>query len=288
MTDAFKVAFGPVQQRKIPYGSSYWPTFNASFENVEQDQLHIAEALYNGCPITTWHKDHWRTGENYLYGQHLGMDFDTCDERSALTTLAKDPFIAAHGAILYTTPSHTPDAPRGRAIFLLDIPIHQAANYVLAASALLWLFGSADRQCKDAVRFFYGGRPGACEMDWLGNVLSLDVIKDLIKRYQQTGMQTRRQMRRDYKPRNTDEREVAEALKYIDPWKLDYDGWLAVLMALHSEFPDNLAMAETWGDGKPGEVESKWKGFKANGNVSGRVGIGTLFALAKERGWQRG
>ena len=283
----YKIAVGPVVSQKIPYGSDYWPTFNGAFQNKELAQIELAEALYEGHPITTWHSNHWRKSENFLRGQHLGMDFDTEDERSTLATLAKDPFIAKHAAILHTTISHTPDAPRGRVIFLLDTPIHQATNYCLAASALLWLFGTADRQCRDAARFFFGGKPGACEMDWLGNVLSLDMVKDLIKRYQATGLQARRKMKRDYQPRDTDQAEVVEALKHIDPWRIDYDQWVAVLMALHSEMPDALHIAEEWADGKAGEVEHKWRSFKESGNVSGRVSIGTLFALAKENGWAR-
>ena len=37
------------------------------------------------------------------------------------------------------------EKPRARVVFLLDQPIMQAKNYTLAASALLWVFGTADR-----------------------------------------------------------------------------------------------------------------------------------------------
>jgi hypothetical protein len=221
-------------------------------------------------------------------GQHLGVDFDTEDGRSSLQQLKKDLFIAKYGALLYTTPSHTPDKPRARVIFLLDTPIIQPTNYVLASSALLWIFGSGDRQCKDACRFFYGGRPGACEMEWVGNELSLGLIKDLIKRYQETGLQARKQLKQQYEPCNVSEREVMNALKFIDPWGVgEYGDWLDILFAIHSEFPgDNgLAMAESWAQGYDGEVARKWKSFHTNGSVTGRIGIGTLFQKAKERGW---
>jgi hypothetical protein len=285
----YRVAVGPVLTGKIPYGDSYWPKFNGSFENHEIPALDIANAVYMGHPITTWHKDHWRHSKNYQLGQHLGIDFDTEDGRSSLPQLMKDPFIAKHAAFLYTTPSHTPDKPRARAIFLLDTPIHQAKNYVLAASALLWIFGTADRQCKDAVRFFYGGKPGACEMEWLANELSLDLLKDLIRRYQETGARVRRQLQRRYEPCNADEREVVDALRHIDAWGIAYDEWVAVLMAIHSEFPgeNGIAIADAWADGKQGEVAQKWRSFDAQGNTTGRVGIGTLFQMAKEHGWER-
>lgn len=285
----YNVAIGPVLQNKIPYGDPYWSTFNASFENQSLTQTQVATSLYDGRPITTQHAEHWRHTRNYLMGQHLGIDFDTEDSHSSLSVLLKDPFIHKHASLLYTTPSHTPDKPRSRAIFLLDTPIKQPANYVLAASALLWIFGAADRQCKDAVRFFYGGRPGACEMEWLGNELPLDIIKDLIKRYQTTGQQARRHLHTNYAPNGASETEVVDALKKIDPWGIEYDEWLNVLMAIHSEFPgtNGQAIAESWAQGKDGEVDQKWRSFKPNGSELGRIGIGTMFKMAIERGYKK-
>lgn len=288
MTDLYRIAIGPVLQGKIPPGDPYWREFNGSFCNSELEQLDIAAALYDGKPITTWCDPQWRKAENYRCGQHIGLDFDTEDQRSTIPTLMRDSFIGKYGSIVYTTPSHTPDKPRARVIFLLDTPIYQARNYTLAASALLWIFSTADRQCKDPVRFFYGGKPGATEMEWLGHELPLTLVKDLIQRYQATGNLTRKQTQRQYEPGTADERQIADALRHIDPWRLDYDEWVAVLMAIHSELGSaGLSLAESWGDGKPGEVALKWRSFDSGGNVSGRVGIGTLFKLAKDNGWER-
>jgi hypothetical protein len=286
---SYCVALGPSLNAKIPYGDPYWPTFNASFENKSLSQPELANAIYEGHPITTWHRNHWRHSKNYELGQHLGIDFDTEDGRSSLPQLMKDPFISRHAALVYTTPSHTPDKPRARAVFLLDAPIRQPQNYVLAATALLWIFGSADRQCKDAARFFYGGKPGACEMEWLAHELPLSLVKDLIKRYQETGNHERKHLDRNYQPTNADEREVVAALQHVKAWGVSYDEWLSVLMAIHSEFPgaNGESIAESWADGKKGEIAQKWRSFNQDGNVSGRVGIGTLFQIAQDNGWQR-
>jgi len=283
----YKVALGPVTLAKLPPGDTRWHAFNGSFTNRELRADLVAASLYDGHPITTWHKDHWRTSKNYILGQHLGIDFDTEDRRSSLPVLAADSFIARHAAFIYTTPSHTPDKPRARAIFLLDTPIYQPTNYTAAAAALLWLFGTADRQCKDAVRFFYGGRPGACEMEYLGNVLRLEVIKDMIARYQATGRQHRKRILNNMQFSRPDQQKVADALRFIDAWQIGYDEWVNILMAIHSEFPgdDGLALADAWAQGKPREVEQKWRSFHDTGNPAGRVGIGTLFAMAKEHGW---
>jgi len=282
----FRIALAPPLSGKIPYGSPFWPKFNASFNNLEMESVNIAARLYDGQPITTWHRDHWRKTENFLLGQHIGIDFDTKDYRSSLKYLLNDPFISKWAAIVYTTISHTPDKPRARVIFLLDAPIHQPSNYTAAVSAMLWLFGTADEACKDAVRFFYGGRPGSCEMEWLDNVMPLETVKDIIRRYQGSAAQHRRQVSRDFTP-TTDQAELKAALDRIPAWGIDYGQWLAVLMGIHSAFPggDGLALAESWAQGADGEVERKWKSFKPDGNTGGAVTVATVFKLAMERGY---
>jgi hypothetical protein len=268
---------------KIPPGDAFWGAFNASFVNRDLTRLDLVEAIYTGHPITTWHRNHWRAGANFECGQAVGLDFDTEDERSRLTTLTADKFIAKHSALIHTTRSHTPAKPRARVMFLLDTPIFQAKNYALAAQALLWLFGAADRQCKDPVRFWYGA-PG-CEVEYFENVLPLDTLKHLIAQYQDTGQ---RERQRHNWTAPTEQAEVADALRKIPAWGIDYDQWVAVLMALHREYGDGgLALAESWADGAAGEVERKWRSFKPAGNYAGAVGLGTVFALAQTFGWRK-
>jgi len=176
---------------KLAPGAPEWSAFNASFTNQSLTPFDFAHAIYDGHPFTTWHTNNWRTSANYVCGQHLGLDFDAGDQTSTLPALLDNPFIHRHANILYTTPSHTPEAPRARVVFLLDTPIMQATNYALAAAALLWLFGTADRQCKDPARFFYGSL--RCEIEMFDNVLSLATIKHIIAQYQASG---KREMRR--------------------------------------------------------------------------------------------
>ena len=142
----------------------------------------IIQSVYDGHPLTTWHSNGWRDGKNYISGQHLGLDFVL---GATMVQLCADKFISKYGAFVYTTMSHTEESPHLRAFFVLDAPIMQAKNYSLAASALLWMFGTADRQCKDAVRFWYGS-PG-CQFEYFDNVLPLDVVKHLITNYLETG-----------------------------------------------------------------------------------------------------
>jgi len=283
--DTYKIAVSQyVLDRKIPTGHAGWSKFNSGFENYSLGISRIVTAIYEGRAITTQHKDHWRTAANYLCGQHLGLDFDNGDQTSSIDHLLKDSFIGRYGAFLYSTISHTEEAPRSRAIFLLDQPIMQAKNYALAASALLWLFGTADRQCKDAVRFFYGA-PG-CRVEMINNILPLETIQHLIAQYIETGMVEKHKVQTGYHP-PASQQEVSDALKMIPPWQVDYGEWVEVLMAIHSAFGEGgYGLAESWGDGKGNEIEKKWASFKSNGNTTGAVTIATVFGIAKRFGWR--
>jgi hypothetical protein len=270
--------------KKILPGDAIWPKFNSSFKNDQLETQQIIQIIYDGFPVTTWHKDHWRHSENYICGQHLGLDFD--NGIVTLESLMKDPFVTKYGAFVYTTMSHTEENPRCRAMFLLDQPIMQAKNYALAASALLWMFGSADRACKDAVRFWYGSPE--CKFEYFDNVLPLEVIKRMIANYQETGQNEKRKAIDKNYHAPASQQEVSEALKFIQPWQIDYLEWVSVLMAIHSQFGDaGLGLAESWGDGKGDEIERKFKSFKEAGNTSGAITIATVFGIAKRYGWKK-
>lgn len=281
-----KISFSTMALRgKIADGDALWPRFTGSFRNVELDLIDIANEIYTGHPLTTWHKNNWRHSSNYELGQHIGLDFDTEDQHSTLAHLVKDKFIAKYGALVYTTPSHTPEAPRARVLFLLDQPIHQPKNYIAAVASLLWLFGTADAKCKDPCRFFYGSTD--CDVEYLDNVLPLSKLKEIMGNYQATGTVVKRHHERTG---NTpvDQRELAEALRHIPPCGIDYNEWLAVLMGIHNEFGSaGLELAEQWAQGHPGEIERKWRSFSESGNNSGRVTIASVFGLANKHGWRK-
>ena len=287
MTDpTYRIAVSSMAlDRKLAPGDPIWHDFDGSFVNRELTPFDFAHAIYDGHPFTTWHANGWRTSANYVCGQHLGLDFDAGDQTSTLPALLDNPFIHRHANILYTTPSHTPEAPRARVVFLLDTPIMQATNYALAAASLLWLFGTADRQCKDPVRFFYGSL--RCDMEMFDNVLSLATVKHIIAQYQASGKRELRRQVRTYTA-TTAQTEVADALKKIPAWGIDYDEWVSVLMALHREYGDaGLSLAEQWAEGGPNEVARKWRSFRATGNTTGAVGLGSVFLLAQRFGWSK-
>lgn len=172
---------------KIPSGDSRWRDFNGSFRNLEVLKSDIASMIHDGHAFTTWHRNGWRESANYELGQHLALDFDAGTEASSIAKLAGDVFVRNYAALVYSTPSSLPEAPKSRVLFVLDTPIMQAKNYVLATRALLWLFGTADAKCKDPCRFFYGSLN--CDAQFVNRVLPLAKVREIIGQYLASGEQ---------------------------------------------------------------------------------------------------
>lgn len=269
----YKIAFSamPLDGKLVP-GDERWGRFNASFENIEAKPPVISWLIDEGFAFTTWHKENWRAGKNYICGQHLGVDFDS---QGVLATLA-DAFIQRYAAIVYATPSSTPEAPRSRALFLLDKPIMQAANYTAAAQALLFLFGgTADRKCKDAARFFYGASgsmPFRLEREsGREQVLPLDKVRQLIAVHK--AQQAPRKAPGTFQPRTTDEAEAQRLLDRISPARADdYEDWVSIGMILHSLGAAGLSLWENWSRRSAkwtdGECEAKWRTFRTGGGLT--------------------
>ena len=238
--------------KKIPQGSPFWKRFNGSFENRDVTPLELAILIHEGHAFTTWHKDNWRSSANFILGQHIALDFDTEREDSSIPTLLQSSFISRYASILYTTSSHRPEAPRARVVFLLDKPIYYAENYAQAASALVWTFERADQQCKDVCRSWYGSM--GCEYTLLDNVLPVTVARQLAYQYEKATAKPEH----IYDGEPADFGEAADALQHIPPWGIPYSEWVAVLMALYRGFGNEaLPLAESWADGKKGEVRAK-------------------------------
>jgi hypothetical protein len=140
---------------KLPQGDARWAALNDSFQNQEIDMLEFINAIYLGHSYTAWFNGR-RKAEHFVCAQHIAVDLDTKDERSTLDTVERNYFFRLHGAIIHETPSHTDNAPKCRAIFLLDEPIQTAAGYRVALETVYQFFDGADIACIDPARFFYG------------------------------------------------------------------------------------------------------------------------------------
>jgi hypothetical protein len=159
---------------KIPAGDKRWGTFNDSFQNLELEPIDIANAIYTGRSITTWHTGR-RSLENFVLGQHIAVDMDSGDSRSTFDGLMQNDFVQMYASMIYTTPSHTPQAPRSRILFLLDNTIEDKDAYQQAAKFICSLFDGCDTACTDASRFFYGSLN--CDIQLIGKCLPLSHLR---------------------------------------------------------------------------------------------------------------
>lgn len=274
---AYRMAFSTMElDAKLVHGDPRWRSFNASFTNEEVSIQSAAWMIDDGRAFTTWHSNQWRDSDNFICGQHLGVDFDTFGVDTALA----DSFVAKYAAIVYATPSSTPEAPRCRAVFLLDAPIKQASNYVRAAKALLFIFGGrADKQCKDAARFFYGS---------LGSMpivrpleLPLSVVKQNIA-LAEAAQAKPAPAPSNYTPHTSDAQDAQRLLDRVSPARADdYATWLEVGMALSTLGNDGLSLWDSWSRRStkyvPGECAAKWRSFDGAG-----ITLATLAHYAKQ------
>jgi hypothetical protein len=74
-----------------------------------------------------------------------------------LEQILQDKFIKKYAAFAYNTFSNKIDHPKFRIVFVFDTPFSQLAECKKVINQLLKLYPSADQQCSDGVRLFYGG-----------------------------------------------------------------------------------------------------------------------------------
>ncbi len=132
-----------------------WAALYRSLSERQLNVLEIADLLYRGHAIAPV-LDGWRSYDHFVAGQHIGIDLDTEDRRSAISTLIDHDLVQMYGAIIHATPSSTPTAPRSRVIFLLDQPITDPYAYKAAIRTLSAYFAGVDISSAEATRTFFG------------------------------------------------------------------------------------------------------------------------------------
>lgn len=193
LTRMVQIAISKIALTQKPEkGDPLWRDLSASFQNMDISLIDLVNFIWQGHSFTCTLKPQtaqgglWRDKKFFAGAQHLCLDFDTSDARSSIETLANDPFIRKRAALLYSSMSSRPleGKHRTRALFIFDKPIQQAKNVVAANKAALWLYGTADPQCSDPARLWLGSK--GCDVMILDNVLPIDMIRDLIEKYDAT------------------------------------------------------------------------------------------------------
>jgi hypothetical protein len=104
--------------------------------------------------------------------------------------LLADPYISSSAALIYSTISYSPDNQKWRVIFILEEAITDAVVYCQAQTALLARFGTSDQSIKDAARFLYGSNLDTCISHYLGNLLPMAKVLELVDEFAETTRQS--------------------------------------------------------------------------------------------------
>ena len=197
----------PAQKLGLPPTETRWARYNASFKAEEHTPDSLLSEVVKGYAFTavlggclgpccgTWcanaeHReitDHcgrpigYRRHQHFQSAQFIALDFDTGDERSTFGHLLGRPLIVGHGSFLYTTLSHTSDHPKSRVVFITDAPIIDPDHYRRSKRAVMAQLPWGDAPVHNPARLFYGSQPEEGQAHYLGNVLPLEVLGQLIE-----------------------------------------------------------------------------------------------------------
>jgi hypothetical protein len=134
----------------------------------------LIEHVCSGYGFTAHFRNSYRKTKNFICSDIVAADFDgnlTLEEAQEL------PFIKQFASFLYTTPSHTVELNRFRAVFLLEEGLDLAQNWADCLFGLAINLNS-DRSIKDAGRMFYGSLD--CDVVKIGNLLPAVEVEKLI------------------------------------------------------------------------------------------------------------
>lgn len=218
------------------------------------------------------------------------------DNSLTLEDAAIDPFVVDHCALIYTTASHTEDWHKFRMIFLSPQQMHSVATIEATVHLLMERFPH-DPSCKDAGRVFFGNTDARIHLynpyttlpdDWIELANKRAAEKEAQMKLRQLEAEANRKKWENIDPADTEE-QVYLALSHIptrDPGSNNYSEWTSVLMALHSHFGavKGEQIARQWDsttEGTKWDIGRKMKSYRGKG-----VGIGSLFAIAKQYGYQ--
>ncbi|MBE9031824.1 PriCT-2 domain-containing protein [filamentous cyanobacterium LEGE 11480] len=230
----------------------------------------------------------WQINSNHA--EVLALDID---DGLSIDQALQHPFIQQHCGLLIESASSTPEHNKFRLVFVLEQPIEGWQNVRIANRYLAEQVGSADRNCKDANRFFFGApgrKPVLIKAVTLGESFATNALAwgEAIEAEEQRRAEAARQQWASRRAEMSDEDSdalILKALDTIDP-NCDYNDWIGVGMVLHGLGDHWFTAWDQWSAGagsyNPREMQTHWKSFrgKGDGNPAG------LFGIAKRYGFK--
>lgn len=174
------------------------------------------------CGRPAGHRISW----HFVSSQILALDFDYGN--LSLDDLLADPFIMTYATFIYSTISSEPDNRKWRVVFILEEPITEAVVYCQAQTALLARFAASDQSIKDPARFLYGSNPETCVTHFLGNILPMAQVQELVGEFTATKRQSDAELERRSLPRITSSQVAGrtQSERYVNRAIQEELGWL--------------------------------------------------------------
>lgn len=168
---------------KMPKGATkdQWREYNSAFQLLHTTAYGLAKEVYKGygfCPVYDGRRKKEYFGEAF----HVGVDFDSGDERSSIAYLSTVPVVRDYASFAYTTPSHTEEKPKARVVWVFEESIMDLGSYELLFHALLWKLPQADQGVKDGLRLYFGS-PG-CQVWGNWKLFTCTPRHELMEEYQ--------------------------------------------------------------------------------------------------------
>lgn len=135
----------------------------------------LAKSLANGQTMVLGvMKNEVRKKVNLNYQEVIALDFD---DNTTIEEIESNEFIKQNASFIYTTFSHTEGHHKFRVVFFLENKLTNNEQVLEVYNKLFEMFPTADVNCKDSSRLFFGGK-SYTEINF-NNRLNVNTIVDL-------------------------------------------------------------------------------------------------------------
>lgn len=240
----------------------------------------------------------WQSNANYA--EVIAADIDG---GMAIEDAIAHPFISQHCGLGIESSSSSPERHKFRLVFRLPHPVTTWKDLRLCNRYLIHLIGTADPACKDASRYFFGGKGRSPFILRNEAVLPPSFIEDAIAwdteqlRVAELEAQKALERRRQYAPLSEDDelRRVEDALGFApvrSPGCGNYSECVSIAAGLRNTFGDATAIAllnryipPHYASGDTWNPEQVVRGL-GRAKTPRPATLGTVFHICKVNGWR--
>lgn len=132
-----------------------WANLYRSLTHVEMTIVEVADAIYKGHVIGPLLRG-WRSYDHFIGGQIIGVDMDSGNKHSAMSTLIDHDMMQMYGGVIHSTYNSRPTAPRSRVLHFLDELITDPYEFKKAIKTVSAYYNGYDLASAEPTRTFFG------------------------------------------------------------------------------------------------------------------------------------